>query len=83
MEEQEKLYNQELPTLNEKRLRKSGYPGLRTTRQFTFRLDESNRLYLDSMPNKGRYINDLINLDRKYDIMIMAKRHNFKNLCRL
>lgn len=32
MEEQEKLYNQELPTLNEKLKRKSGYPGLRTTR---------------------------------------------------
>ena len=83
MEEQEKLFNQELPTLNDKLTRKSGYPGLRTTRQYTFRLDESNRLYLDSMPNKGRYINDLIYLDRKYDIMILAKRHNLKNLYRL
>ena len=83
MEEQEKLYNQELPTLNDKLVRKSGYPGLKTTRQFTFRLDESNRLYLDSMPNKGRYINDLIYLDRKYSIMILAKRHNLKNLYRL
>lgn len=83
MKEQEKLYNQELPTLNEKLLRKSGYPGLRTTRQFTFRLDESNRLYLDSMPNKGRYLNDLIYLDRKYDIMILAKRHDLRKICRL
>lgn len=83
MEDQEKLYNQELPTLNENQLRKSGYPGLRTTRQFTFRLDESNRLYLDSMPNKGRYLNDLIYLDRKYDIMILAKRHDLRKICRL
>lgn len=83
MEEQEKLYNQELPTLNDKIIRKSGYPGLSTTKPFTFKLDNSNALYLDSMPNKGRYLNDLIYLDRKYDIMILAKRHDLRKISRL
>lgn len=83
MEDQEKLFNQELPTLSDKRIRKSRYPGHRTTKPFTFKLDNPNALYLDSMPNKGRYLNDLIYLDRKYDIMILAKRHDLRKICRL
>lgn len=31
----------------------------------TFRLDNDNALWLDSQPNKGRYINELIREDRR------------------
>ena len=83
MENEEKLYNQHLPTLTYDKVRKGRHKGLVTQKKFSFRLDNSNALYLDTQPNKGRYLNDLIMLDRQYDIMILAKRHDLSKICRL
>ena len=83
MEDEEKLYNLHLPTLRLDQVRKSHYKGLVTQKKFTFRIDNSNALYLDTMPNKGRYLNDLIMLDRQYDLMILAKRHDLSKIYRL
>lgn len=83
MEIEEKLYNQHLPTLTDSMNRKTRYKGLVTQKKFSFRLDNSNALYLDTMPNKGRYLNDLIMLDRQYDLMTLAKRHDLSKIYRL
>ena len=37
--------------------------GTRTQKMFNFRLDNSLSNWLDSQPNKGRYLNDLIRND--------------------
>lgn len=36
-----------------------------TQRMMSFRLDNDNAFWLDTQPNKGRYINWLIRLDRR------------------
>lgn len=38
--------------------------GERSQKMMAFRLDNDLALWLDSQPNKGRYINDLIRKDR-------------------
>lgn len=45
-----------------KQERKKSPKGSRTQRMFSFRLDEDLFEYLNSVPNKGRYINDLIRM---------------------
>lgn len=47
------------------RIRKSGIKhGTRSQKPMTFRLDNDLELWLQSQPNRGRYINDLIRKDR-------------------
>lgn len=47
------------------RVRKAYSPkGERAQRMVSFRLDNDNQDWLDSKPNKGRYINELIANDR-------------------
>lgn len=38
--------------------------GERSQKMMSFRLDKENEFWLSTMPNKGRYINDLIKKDR-------------------
>lgn len=38
--------------------------GERNQKAMTFRLDNENAFWLSTMPNKGRYINNLIRADR-------------------
>lgn len=46
-------------------LRKGGNAkGVRTQKMMSFRVDNDLVEWLDSQPNKGRYINDLIAKDR-------------------
>ena len=78
----EKIYNTNLPTIGGYTTRKPRC-GRVTQRPWSFRLDVENELYLDSMPNKGRYVNDLIALDRRYDIMVKAKYHDLSKLDQL
>lgn len=61
-------------------VRKHRTKGLVTQRPFSFRLDEGNLLYVDSQPNKGRYINKLIELDRRYDILLLSKYHDLSKI---
>lgn len=51
-------------------MRKCSNKGVVTQKMMSFRLDNDNALWLDSQPNKGRYLNDLIRLDRKNDLSI-------------
>lgn len=51
-------------------IRKGRTRGRVTQRMMSFRLDVDNVLWLDAFPNKGRYINWLIKLDRKNDMSI-------------
>lgn len=47
------------------RIRKAYAPdGSKSQKMFAFRLDNDLREWLDSQPNKGRYLNDLIREDR-------------------
>lgn len=47
------------------RIRKEGIKhGTRTQKMCSFRLDNDLELWLNSQPNKGRYLNDLIRGDR-------------------
>lgn len=39
----------------------------RTQKMMTFRADNENVEWLNTKPNKGRYINDLIKADREND----------------
>lgn len=39
--------------------------GTRTQVMFNFRLDKENAQWLDTFPNRGRYLNDLIKADRE------------------
>ena len=38
--------------------------GERSQKMMSFRLDQENEFWLSTMPNKGRYINNLIRADR-------------------
>lgn len=38
--------------------------GERSQKMMSFRLDHENEFWLSTMPNKGRYINNLIRADR-------------------
>lgn len=51
-------------------MRKRSERGLVTQKMMSFRLDNDNALWLDRKFNKGRYLNDLIRLDRKNDLII-------------
>lgn len=48
-------------------IRRTHTKGLVTQKMMSFRLDNDNALWLDSIPNKGRYINELIRIDRYND----------------
>lgn len=45
--------------------KKRGSNGNVEQKKMTFKLDNANVAWLDSKPNKGRYINDLISNDKK------------------
>lgn len=49
----------------ERQRRKYAEKGTRSQKMTTFRLDNENALWLESQPNKGRYINNLIARDRE------------------
>lgn len=51
---------------NEKQYVRKQYAadGTRSQKMMTFRCDNENIVWLESKPNKGRYINDLIARDR-------------------
>lgn len=51
-------------------MRKWSNKGIVTQKMMSFRLDLDNVLWLESMENKGRYLNDLIRLDRKNDLTV-------------
>ena len=51
-------------------MRKWSNRGVVTQKMMSFRLDNDNALWLESQDNKGRYLNDLIRLDRKNDLTI-------------
>lgn len=38
--------------------------GSRSQKMMSFRVDNELQMWLDSQPNKGRYINDLVRADR-------------------
>lgn len=42
--------------------------GTREQKMMTFLLDNDNILWLESQPNKGRYINELIRKERNKDL---------------
>ena len=44
--------------------RKFAPAGERSQKMMSFRLDQENEFWLSTMPNKGRYINNLIRADR-------------------
>ena len=44
--------------------RKFAPAGERSQKMMSFRLDQENEFWLSTMPNKGRYINNLIKADR-------------------
>lgn len=44
--------------------RKFAPAGERSQKMMSFRLDRENEFWLSTMPNKGRYINNLIRADR-------------------
>lgn len=46
------------------RVRKEYQHGQTTQKMMTFRCDNENLVWLQSKPNKGRYINELIARDR-------------------
>lgn len=46
------------------RVRKEYQHGKTTQKMMTFRCDNENLVWLQSKPNKGRYINELIARDR-------------------
>lgn len=50
-------------------IRRTHTKGLITQKMMSFRLDNDNALWLDSIPNKGRYINELIRIDRYNDFL--------------
>lgn len=79
-----KIYNSNLVTLGNFYSKKGGHRSMITTKPFSFRIDESNLHYLElTAANKGRYINDLIHLDRRYDIMALAKYHDLSRIAEL
>lgn len=49
-------------------MRKGSYKGTVTQKMMSFRLDNDNALWLETQENKGRYLNNLIRLDRKNDL---------------
>lgn len=51
-------------------MRKWSNKGIVTQKMMSFRLDNDNALWLETQENKGRYLNDLIRLDRKNDLTI-------------
>lgn len=51
-------------------MRKWSNRGVVTQKMMSFRLDNDNALWLETQENKGRYLNDLIRLDRKNDLTI-------------
>lgn len=52
-------------------IRKGGNTrGVITQKMVSFKLDNDNWEWLDMQPNKGRYINSLIERDRKAKIMM-------------
>ena len=44
--------------------RKFAPKGERSQKMMSFRLDQENEFWLSTMPNKGRYLNNLIRADR-------------------
>lgn len=48
-------------------IRRTHTKGYVTQKMMSFSLDNDNILWLDSLPNKGRYINELIRIDRYND----------------
>lgn len=49
----------------EERIKRKYAPkGARSQKMMSFRLDQENEFWLSTMPNKGRYINNLIRADR-------------------
>lgn len=46
------------------RVKKEWKRGMVTQKMMTFRVDNENAAWLESKPNKGRYINELIARDR-------------------
>lgn len=56
------------------RVRKSGIKhGTRSQKMASFRLDNDLELWLNSQPNKGRYINELIRKDRELKMENLEK----------
>lgn len=51
-------------------MRKWSNKGIVTQKMMSFRLDNDNAQWLETQDNKGRYLNDLIRLDRKNDLTI-------------
>lgn len=56
-------------------IRRTHTKGLVTQKMMSFRLDNDNALWLDNMPNKGRYINELIRIDSNNDFWTRLKYH--------
>lgn len=54
-------------------MRKWSERGVVTQKMMSFRLDNDNALWLETQDNKGRYLNDLIRLDRKNDLTIRLR----------
>lgn len=48
-------------------IRRTHTKGFVTQKMMSFRLDNDNALWLESLPNKGCYINELIRIDRYND----------------
>ena len=48
---------------SERQRREYGARGERTQKPFTFRVDNEISEWLESKPNKGRYLNDLVRAD--------------------
>lgn len=57
-------------------IRRTHTKGLVTQKMMSFMLDNDNALWLDSMPNKGRYINELIRIDRYNSFSTRLEYHD-------
>lgn len=56
-------------------IRRTHTKGFVTQKMMSFRLDNDNILWLESLPNKGRYINELIRIDRYNDFKTRLEYH--------
>ena len=62
------------------RIRKPGIKhGTRTQKPTAFRLDNDLELWLNSQPNKGRYLNNLIRADRDATIEAQEKMKSMQD----
>lgn len=57
-------------------IRRTHTKGYVTQKMMSFRLDNDNILWLESVPNKGRYINELIRIDRYNDFKTRLEYHD-------